>query len=611
MYLIIDKKTSQTCLRGLFFKKWGIMKRAFKYLKPYWHLILLIFLFVALRALAELSLPLFMGQIVGEGLGLHQHSQSITLNKEVIFKATSYMVLISIGSIGITILSGYLESKVAASFASDLRKAVYQKIQNYSMNEISYFQTSSLITRTTNDIQQLQNLVNMLLRMIILQPVMAVGAIIMSIMTQPSLSLILVVSVISVLVLVTIIFILILPKFQIVQKLVDRLNLTTRENLTGLRVIRAYNTEKIQQEKIKKAAKDTKDLSLYVNRINNLMWPVMHVIMGLTSLAIIFYGKDLVFASGDFTPEKLMVMQQYSMRTVMSFMFITMIFIMIPRAQISANRIMDVLEMEIVIKETSNPVSLPNDLKGEVVFNNVTFKYRDADEPVLTNISFTAKPNETTAFIGSTGSGKSTLINLIPRFFDVSEGEILVDGINIKNMKLEDLHSLIGYVPQKGILFSGTIKSNVLFAKNVRNLDEAEQTKRLEKAIMISQATNLVKEKGYDGEIAQGGVNVSGGQRQRLSIARAISKEPLIYIFDDSFSALDYRTDKNLRKAMDEFVYGTKLIVAQRINTIRYAEQIIVLDKGEVVGKGTHEELMKTSKVYQEIAYSQLSKEEL
>ncbi len=587
------------------------MKRAFKYLKPYWHLILLIFLFVALRALAELSLPLFMGQIVGEGLGLHQHSQSITLNKEVIFKATSYMVLISIGSIGITILSGYLESKVAASFASDLRKAVYQKIQNYSMNEISYFQTSSLITRTTNDIQQLQNLVNMLLRMIILQPVMAVGAIIMSIMTQPSLSLILVVSVISVLVLVTIIFILILPKFQIVQKLVDRLNLTTRENLTGLRVIRAYNTEKIQQEKIKKAAKDTKDLSLYVNRINNLMWPVMHVIMGLTSLAIIFYGKDLVFASGDFTPEKLMVMQQYSMRTVMSFMFITMIFIMIPRAQISANRIMDVLEMEIVIKETSNPVSLPNDLKGEVVFNNVTFKYRDADEPVLTNISFTAKPNETTAFIGSTGSGKSTLINLIPRFFDVSEGEILVDGINIKNMKLEDLHSLIGYVPQKGILFSGTIKSNVLFAKNVRNLDEAEQTKRLEKAIMISQATNLVKEKGYDGEIAQGGVNVSGGQRQRLSIARAISKEPLIYIFDDSFSALDYRTDKNLRKAMDEFVYGTKLIVAQRINTIRYAEQIIVLDKGEVVGKGTHEELMKTSKVYQEIAYSQLSKEEL
>lgn len=587
------------------------MKRAFKYLKPYWHLILVIFIFVALRALAELSLPLFMGQIVGEGLGLKEHSSAIVLNKPVIVRSTIFMVLISIASIGITITSGFLEAKVSASFASDLRKAVYEKIQNYSMNEISYFQTSSLITRSTNDIQQLQSLVNMLLRMIILQPVMAIGAIIMSIMTQPSLSLILVVSVISVLILVTIIFILILPKFQIVQKLVDRLNLTTRENLTGLRVVRAYNTEKVQEEKIKKAAKDTKDLSLFVNRINNLMWPVMHVIMGLTSLAIIFYGKDIVFASGDFTPEQLMVMQQYSMRTVMSFMFITMIFIMIPRAQISANRIMDVLDMDIVIKEPESPVDLPKGLKGEVVFNDVTFKYLDADEPVLFNISFTAKPNETTAFIGSTGSGKSTLINLIPRFFDVTKGEILIDGINIKDLSLEDLHSLIGYVPQKGILFSGTIKSNVLFSKNVRQLPEEEQMKRFEKAILISQATNLVKEKGPEGEIAQGGTNVSGGQRQRLSIARAISKEPLIYIFDDSFSALDYKTDKNLRKAMDDNIYGTKLIVAQRINTIRYANQIIVLDKGEVVGKGTHDELMKTNKVYQEIAYSQLSKEEL
>ncbi len=587
------------------------MKRAFKYIKPYWHLILIIFLFVALRAVAELSLPLFMGQIVGEGLGLKEHSSEIILNPEVIIRAMIIMVLISIASIIITIISGFLEAKVAAGFASDLRKAVYEKIQNYSMNEISYFQTSSLITRTTNDIQQLQNLVNMLLRMIILQPAMAIGAIIMSILIQPALSLILVVSVVSVLVLVTIIFILILPKFKIVQKLVDRLNLTTRENLTGLRVVRAYNTEKVQEEKIIKAAKDTRDLSLYVNRINNLMWPVLHVIMGLTSLAIIFYGKDIVFASGDFTPEQLMVMQQYSMRTVMSFMFITMIFIMIPRAQISANRIMDVIEMDIVIKEPEFPVSLPNDLKGEIVFNNVTFKYLDADEPVLCNISFTAKANETTAFIGSTGSGKSTLINLIPRFFDVTEGEILIDGINIKALSLEDLHSLIGYVPQKGILFSGTIKSNVLFAKNVRELSEEEQMKRFNKAIEISQAVNLVKEKGLEGEIAQGGTNVSGGQRQRLSIARAISKEPLVYIFDDSFSALDYNTDKKLRKAMDEHIYGTKLIVAQRINTIRYAHQIIVLDKGEVVGKGTHDELIKTNKVYQEIAYSQLSKEEL
>ncbi|HHT39918.1 MAG: ABC transporter ATP-binding protein [Acholeplasmatales bacterium] len=587
------------------------MKRALKYLKPYWHLVTLIFIFVALRALGELALPLFMGKIVGEGLGLKQNSIEVVLNVKVIVKATIYMVLISIASIGITILSGYLEAKVAAGFASDIRKAVYEKIQNYSMSEINYFQTSSLITRSTNDIQQLQNLVNMLLRMIILQPVMAVGAIVMSVMLQPSLSLILVVSVISVLILVSVIFILILPKFKIVQKLVDRMNLTTRENLTGLRVIRAYNTESYQEEKIKKAAKDTKDLTLFVNRINNLMWPVMHVIMGLTSLAIIFFGKDIVFNGGDFEPSDLMVMQQYSMRTVMSFMFITMIFIMIPRAQISANRIMDVLDQEIVIKETNNPKSLPKDLKGEVEFKNVNFKYLDADEYVLCNISFKAKANETTAFIGSTGSGKSTLVNLIPRFFDVSQGEILIDNINIKDLLLDDLHSLIGYVPQKGILFSGTIESNVMFAESTRNLPQEEKQKRLEKAIEIAQASNLVKEKGFDGEIAQGGVNVSGGQRQRLSIARAISKEPLIYIFDDSFSALDYQTDKNLRKALDDNIYGTKIIVAQRINTIRYANQIIVLDKGEIVGKGTHDELLKTNKVYQEIAFSQLSKEEL
>lgn len=587
------------------------MKRALKYLKPYWHLVTLIFIFVALRALGELALPLFMGKIVGEGLGLKQNSIEVVLNVKVIVKATTYMVLISIASIGITILSGYLEAKVAAGFASDIRKAVYEKIQNYSMSEINYFQTSSLITRSTNDIQQLQNLVNMLLRMIILQPVMAVGAIVMSVMLQPSLSLILVVSVISVLILVSVIFILILPKFKIVQKLVDRMNLTTRENLTGLRVIRAYNTESYQEEKIKKAAKDTKDLTLFVNRINNLMWPVMHVIMGLTSLAIIFFGKDIVFNGGDFEPSDLMVMQQYSMRTVMSFMFITMIFIMIPRAQVSANRIMDVLDQEIVIKETNNPKSLPKDLKGEVEFKNVNFKYLDADEYVLCNISFKAKANETTAFIGSTGSGKSTLVNLIPRFFDVSQGEILIDNINIKDLLLDDLHSLIGYVPQKGILFSGTIESNVMFAESTRNLPQEEKQKRLEKAIEIAQASNLVKEKGFDGEIAQGGVNVSGGQRQRLSIARAISKEPLIYIFDDSFSALDYQTDKNLRKALDDNIYGTKIIVAQRINTIRYANQIIVLDKGEIVGKGTHDELLKTNKVYQEIAFSQLSKEEL
>jgi len=587
------------------------MKRALKYLKPYWHLVTLIFIFVALRALGELALPLFMGKIVGEGLGLKQNTIEVVLNVKVIVKATIYMVLISIASIGITILSGYLEAKVAAGFASDIRKAVYEKIQNYSMSEINYFQTSSLITRSTNDIQQLQNLVNMLLRMIILQPVMAVGAIVMSVMLQPSLSLILVVSVISVLILVSVIFILILPKFKIVQKLVDRMNLTTRENLTGLRVIRAYNTESYQEEKIKKAAKDTKDLTLFVNRINNLMWPVMHVIMGLTSLAIIFFGKDIVFNGGDFEPSDLMVMQQYSMRTVMSFMFITMIFIMIPRAQVSANRIMDVLDQEIVIKETNNPKSLPKDLKGEVEFKNVNFKYLDADEYVLCNISFKAKANETTAFIGSTGSGKSTLVNLIPRFFDVSQGEILIDNINIKDLLLDDLHSLIGYVPQKGILFSGTIESNVMFAESTRNLPQEEKQKRLEKAIEIAQASNLVKEKGFDGEIAQGGVNVSGGQRQRLSIARAISKEPLIYIFDDSFSALDYQTDKNLRKALDDNIYGTKIIVAQRINTIRYANQIIVLDKGEIVGKGTHDELLKTNKVYQEIAFSQLSKEEL
>jgi len=564
-----------------------------------------VFVLVALRAGLDLLLPMILGLLVSDGIGLS--ATSVDPNVRRIWELALLMLGATLLSIGVTIISGLMESKISAGFALDLRKAVYQKIEQFSLKEMDHFSTSSLITRSTNDIQQLQGFVNTMLRMIILAPFLAIGAIAFSIAQHPTLSMLLIVSIISLVVMISIIFAITLPKFQLVQKLVDKLNLVTRENLTGLRVVRAYNTQEKQAKRINDASMESMKLNIFVNRIMSLMWPIMGLIMGMTSLAIVYLGSKYFIGIDGFDPGSMMALMQYAMRAIMAFMFITMIFVMIPRAVISAKRVLEVLEMDIEIKDPESPIGLPSVMKGEIEFKDVCFQYPDAQAPVLSHINFTIQSGKTTAFIGSTGSGKSTLINLIPRFYERTCGSITIDGIDIKDMTQHDLHGLIGYVPQKGILFSGTITDNILFGK-----DEFDAN-LMKEAAEIAQATEFIDilAETYDHQIAQGGTNVSGGQRQRLSIARAIAKKPLIYIFDDSFSALDYKTDQKLRKMLDQRVVATKLIVAQRINTIRHADQIIVLDQGSIVGNGTHEELMKSCSVYQEIASSQLSKEEL
>ena len=563
-----------------------------------------VFTLVALRAILDLLLPNFLGQIVSEGLGLGQVVSEPNLSK--IFYYAGLMLAATLISIGVTIFGGYLESKISAGFARNLRRAVYEKIESFSLREMDHFTTSSLITRTTNDIQQLQGIVHMLLRMIILAPMLAIGAITFSIMQQPTLSMVLIASITALITMLVIVFSIVMPKFQLVQLLVDKLNLVTRENLSGLRVVRAYNTQAYQAKRIDEASLESMKLNIFVNRVSSIMWPFMGLIQGVTSLTIVYVGSRYFVGVNGFNPASLMSLMQYAMRAVMAFMFMSFIFVSIPRATISARRIMEVLDMEVMIKDPVEPIVKPKVVKGDIEFKDVYFKYPDAVEPVLSKISFKVKAGTTTAFIGSTGSGKSTLINLIPRFYEITQGDILIDGINIKNFTQKDLHSLIGFVPQKGILFSGTIKDNILFSENATEeiLDEAAR---------IAQASEFIQEmeQGYDYEIAQGGTNVSGGQRQRLAIARAIAKKPPIFIFDDSFSALDYKTDQRLRNMLNEHIDATKLIVAQRINTIRYADQIVVLDQGKISGIGTHDELMKSSKVYQEIASSQLSKEEL
>ena len=580
------------------------MLKALRYLKPYRFGVAIVFTLVALRAFLDLLLPNLLGKIVSEGLGLGEVVSDPNLAR--IFYYAALMLGATIISIGVTIYGGYLESKISAGFAKNLRTAVYEKIEQFSLREMDHFTTSSLITRTTNDIQQLQGIVHMLLRMIILAPLLAAGAITFSIIQQPTLSMVLVASITALVTMLVIVFSITMPKFQLVQLLVDRLNLVTRENLTGLRVVRAYNTQEYQANRIDDASKESMRLNIFVNRVSSVMWPFMGLIQGITSLTIVYLGARFFVGLNGFSPASLMALMQYAMRAVMAFMFMSFIFVSIPRAAISARRIMEVLEMDIDIKDPEKPVILPENIKGEIAFEDVCFQYPDASEPVLSHISFKVKAGSTTAFIGSTGSGKSTLINLIPRFYERTCGKITIDGIDIKDMTQSDLHSLIGYVPQKGILFGGTIKENILFAEHAKE-------ESLEEAASIAQAHDFIQEMedGYEHNIAQGGTNVSGGQRQRLSIARAIAKKPPIYIFDDSFSALDYKTDHKLRMKLNERVSATKLIVAQRINTIRHADQIIVLDEGTIVGIGKHEDLMKTSKVYQEIASSQLSKEEL
>ena len=517
------------------------------------------------------------------------------------------MLGLALLSMLLTVLVGFIASRVAASLGKELRGRVFRKVVSFSHAELDRFSTASLITRSTNDIQQIQMLFVMLLRIVFYAPIIGIGGVIKVLNTNTSMAWIIVVAVMAVLTLVIVLFAVAMPRFKIMQKLVDKVNLVTREILTGLPVIRAFSTQKHEEERFDKANKDLTRTNLFVNRVMTTMMPMMMLIMNGITVLIMWNGAHDVDA-GSMQVGDLMAFMQYTMQIVMAFLMISMFSIMLPRASVSAGRIEEVLQTEPVIRDPEQTVSFDDAKRGLVEFKNVSFRYPGAEENVLENISFTAKPGETTAFIGSTGSGKSTLINLIPRFYDITEGELLVDGADVRRVSQHDLRAKIGYVPQKGVLFSGTIASNLRYGNNDASQEE------LDKAAQIAQAADFIGEKpdGFDSEISQGGTNVSGGQKQRLSIARAIAIHPEIYIFDDSFSALDYKTDVALRKALKEETAGsTVLIVAQRISTILHAEQIIVLDEGKIVGKGTHKELLKTCEVYQQIAMSQLSKEEL
>jgi ATP-binding cassette subfamily B protein len=529
------------------------------------------------------------------------------LQSDYILRTGGTMLLISLLGGVCTIAVGYLASRTAAGVARDVRRDVFRKVESFSSAEFNTFSTASLITRSTNDVTQVQMVTFMILRMVFYAPILGVGGVIRAIGKGASMSWIIAAAVLTLLTFILIVFAVALPKFRIIQSLIDRLNLVTRENLSGMMVIRAFNKQQFEEKRFDKANRDLTDTSLFVARVMVTMMPFMMLILNGLSLLIIWVGSHQV-AEANMQVGDMMAFLQYTMQIVFAFLMLTMMFIFLPRAAVSGARIADVLETELTIKDPESPKEFSEPFKSQIEFKNVSFKYPDALDNVLHDISFTAQPGETTAFIGSTGCGKSTVINLIPRFYDVTEGEIFVDGTDIRQVRQTDLRDKIGYVPQKGTLFSGTIESNLLYA------DENASAEDLKEAIKIAQASEFVfgDGDGLAAEISQGGTNVSGGQKQRLSIARALVKKPPIYIFDDSFSALDFKTDSALRKALKEKTgESTVLIVTQRVATVKNADQIIVLDEGRLVGKGTHEELMETCETYQEIAFSQLSKEEL
>ena len=527
---------------------------------------------------------------------------------------SNYVIVAGVKMVGIALISmvatvfvSFIAARVGAALGRNLRKDVFNKVVGFSNTEFDEFSTASLITRTTNDIQQIIMLVVMGLRIVFYAPILGIGGVIKVINTGASMGWVIGVAVISILLLVIVLFTFAMPKFKSVQKLVDRLNLVTRESLTGMLVIRAFSTQKYEEDKFEVANKNLTKTNLFVNRIMTTMMPLMMFIMNAITLLIVWVGAHRI-DEGIMQVGTMMAFMQYTMQIIMAFLMISMVSVILPRAMVSAQRVSEVLNVDVVVKDSDNLQTFNHDEKGTIEFKNVSFRYPGADEDVISNVSFKALPGETTAFIGSTGSGKSTLINLIPRFYDATEGEILIDGVNIKNVSQYDLREKIGFIPQKGLLFSGTIESNLKYGGD--HISDEDMIKASE----IAQAMEFInsKEEKFNTEIAQGGTNVSGGQKQRLAIARAIAKKPEVFIFDDSFSALDFKTDAKLRKAINtELRESTLLIVAQRISTIMNANQIIVLDEGKVVGKGTHKELMKNCEVYQQIALSHLSKEEL
>lgn len=518
-------------------------------------------------------------------------------------KMLGMALVIMLAAVSVTFLS----ARVAAVLGRNLRNSVYRKVISFSGEELNHFSTASLITRSTNDIQQIQMVFAMIFRMVLYAPILGVGGVLKVLQTDVSMTWILGVAVASILLLVFVLFKVSMPKFKILQYRIDELNLVSREILTGISVIRAFSREKQEEERFEEANARLTRTNLFVNRCMTFMMPLMMLIMNGITVLIIYNGSHAVDA-GTMQVGNMMAFMQYAMQIIMSFLMITMMSIMLPRAGVSAKRINEVLETEITIENPEKILTPAAEEKGEIRFEHVSFAYPGADENTLTDIDFTVHKGETVAFIGSTGSGKSTLVNLIPRFFDVTEGRITVDGVDIRDMELHNLRERIGYVPQKAVLFSGTIDSNIRYGKKTATEEDAVH------AAQIAQAWEFIqeKDKGMHADIAQGGTNVSGGQKQRLSIARAIAKNPEIYIFDDSFSALDYKTDVVLRRALKkETKDATTLIVAQRISTILHADKILVLDEGKIAGQGTHKELMKTCEVYQQIAMSQLSKEEL
>lgn len=530
-----------------------------------------------------------------------------------ILEQGAYMLACAGGSLISAIIVGYFASLVASSFSAALRLKIFKKIQDFGIQEIKKFQTSSLITRTTNDVMQVEMLIGMGLQMMAKAPIMAVWAIMKILNKGLEWSILTAVCVAILLATVVILMIIVMPRFQIVQKLIDKINGVTGENLSGIRVIRAFNAEKFQSDRFEEVNDKLTKTQMFNQRCFAVMMPIMNLVMHGLTLGIYIIGAILINKAGMLDKitlfSNMVVFSSYGMQVIMSFLMLALIFMMWPRAEISAKRINEVLDEEIAIKNGTFTGDTKE--KGTVEFKNVSFKYPDADEYLLKDISFTAKKGETVAFIGSTGSGKSTLINLIPRFYDVTDGEVLVDGVDVKEYDEAHLHNKIGYISQKAIMFTGTVSENVAYGDNGREKPTDEQIK---KAIEVAQGTDFVEkmDKKYDAHIARGGTNVSGGQKQRLSIARAIARDPEIYIFDDSFSALDYKTDATLRKELKKYTKdATSMIVAQRIGTIINADKIIVLDKGRCVGQGTHKELLKNCEVYKEIALSQLSEEEL
>ena len=584
------------------------MIKMFKnFTKKDWLIVLFSFLLITTQVWLDLKLPDYMSSITT----LIQTEDSSILD---ILNQGLFMLLCALGSLISAISVGFLTSRLSANFSLNLRSRIFRKVGKFGMEEIKKFETSSLITRTTNDVTQIEMFIAMGLQMLIKAPIMAIWAVTKILNKNFEWSVLTGACVVILLITVITLLAIVFPRFEKVQKLIDKINGVTRENLTGIRVIRAFNAEKFQQARFEKVNNDLTSMQMFNQKCFAILSPMMNLVMHSLTLGIYIIGAILINKALLLDKitlfSNMVVFTSYGMQVIAAFLMLAMIFMILPRAQISANRINEVLDSDISIKDGKLYVKDTKE-KGIVEFKNVSFKYPNSDEYILENISFKVEKGETIAFIGSTGSGKSTLINLVPRFYDVTSGEVLVDGINVKDYKLESLNNKIGYVSQKAVMFTGTVKSNVGYGYNGK---KEISSKKIKEAIEVAQATDFVTnmDENYNSHIARGGTNISGGQKQRLSIARAIARDPEIYIFDDSFSALDYKTDATLRKCLKKYTdEATVLIVAQRIGTIINADKIVVLDKGKCVGIGTHKELLKNCKVYKEIALSQLSKEEL